>query len=145
MKGLRLYKKEKLCSAVAIDSLFSRGSGASSSLAYPLRAVWRSNRERRSDAPLVFVISVPKKRLRHAVDRVAMRRRIRESYRLSRAAHPMPDGTRIDVAFLYVADRLCDYHAVDRAMNRLLDRIAQSSSAENSVPASLPDESGTTD
>lgn len=143
MKGLRLYKKEKLCSAVAIDSLFSRGSGASSSLAYPLRAVWRSNPGRRSDAPLAFVISVPKKRLRHAVDRVAMRRRIRESYRLSRSAHPLPEGTRIDVAFLYVADRLCDYRSIDRALNRLLERIAISATATAST--SLPDESPATD
>lgn len=143
MKGLRLYKKEKLCSAVAIDSLFSRGSGASSSLAYPLRAVWRSNPGRRSDAPLAFVISVPKKRLRHAVDRVTMRRRIRESYRLSRPAHPLPEGTRIDVAFLYVADRLCDYRSIDRALNRLLERIAISAAATAST--SLPDESPATD
>lgn len=143
MKGLRLYKKEKLCSAVAINSLFSRGSGASSSLAYPLRAVWRSNPGRRSDAPLAFVISVPKKRLHHAVDRVAMRRRIRESYRLSRPAHPLPEGTRIDVAFLYVADRLCDYRSIDRALNRLLERIALSAAATAST--SLPDESPATD
>ncbi len=146
MKGLRLYKKEKLCSAVAIDSLFSRGSGASSSLAYPLRAVWRSNPGRRSDAPLAFVVTVPKKRLRHAVDRVTMRRKIRESYRLSRAAHPLADGSRLDVAFLYVADKLCDYKSVDRAMNRLLSKIAQSTTTQKAAaPDSPSNESHSTD
>lgn len=123
MKGLRLYKKEKLCSAVAIESLFSRGSGALSALAYPLRAVWRSNPRRRSDAPVAFVISVPKKRLRHAVDRVAMRRRIREAYRLCRPSFAMPDGTRIDLAFVYVADKVTDYAAVDKAVHKLMARV----------------------
>lgn len=139
MKGLRLYKKEKLCSAVAIDSLFSRGSGASSSLAYPLRAVWRSNPGRRSDAPVAFVISVPKKRLRHAVDRVAMRRKIRESYRLNHQSTPLPEGSRLDVAFIYVADKRCDYKAVDRAMRRLLGKIAQASAdAANAIKSDSP-------
>lgn len=126
MKGLRLYKKEKLCSAVAIDSLFSRGSGAFSALAYPLRAVWRPNPRRHSDAPVAFVISVPKKRLRHAVDRVTMRRRIREAYRLCRPSFAFPRGARIDTAFIYVADSLTDYAAVARAMDRLMTRIQQS-------------------
>lgn len=124
MKGLRLYKKEKLTSAVAIEQLFSRGSGAFSTLSYPLRAVWRPNSARHSDAPLAFVISVPKKRLRHAVDRVQMRRRVREAYRLARPDFPMPEGTRIDLAFIYVADRLTSFADVDQAVRRILARIA---------------------
>lgn len=126
MKGLRLYKKEKLCSAVAIDSLFSRGSGAFSALSYPLRAVWRKDDKRRSDAPIAFVISVPKKRLRHAVDRVTMRRRIREAYRLCRPSFPFPDGTRLDVAFIYVADRLTPYSDINSAVNRIMERLSAS-------------------
>jgi len=124
VKGLRLYKKEKLCSPVAIDMLFGgRRAGVQSAIAYPLRAVWRDNPGRRSDAPVTFLITVPKKRLHHAVDRVAMRRRIRESYRLARPAFAMPDGTRIDLAFIYVADRLMPYASVDRAMHRLMERV----------------------
>ncbi|MDE6288762.1 MAG: ribonuclease P protein component [Muribaculaceae bacterium] len=139
MKGLRLYKKEKLCSAVAIDSLFSRGSGAFSALSYPVRAVWRKDDKRRSDAPIAFVISVPKKRLRHAVDRVTMRRRIREAYRLCRPSHPLPADTRLDVAFIYVADRLTPYSDVNRAVNRIMERIAASL---NPLPANeSPEES----
>ncbi|MDE7125570.1 MAG: ribonuclease P protein component [Muribaculaceae bacterium] len=127
---LRLYKKEKLCSTVAIDQLFGRG-GASvsikSALAYPVRAVWRSNCRRRSDAKVQFLVSVPKRRLRHAVDRVQMRRRIREAYRLARPDFPMAEETRIDVAFIYVASELTPFASVDRAIRKLLDKIAASS------------------
>lgn len=125
MKGLRLYKKEKLCSTVAVEQLFMRGSDTTGTLDYPLRAVWRHNPRRHSDAPVAFLISVPKKRLRHAVDRVAMRRRIREAYRLQRHLYPMPQGTRLDLAFVYVADRLMPYSAVHAAMGKLLARMQQ--------------------
>lgn len=134
MKGLRLYKKEKLCSTVAIDALFGRGNSATASLAWPLRAVWRHNPRRHSDASVAFVISVPKKRLRHAVDRVTMRRRIREAYRLARPDIPMPAGARFDLALVYVGDRLTDFATVDHAVRRLMARIA-----ETSVPVSSPD------
>lgn len=126
MKGLRLYKKERLCQTTAIDRLFARGSGASAAIAFPLRAVWLTGVHRPSDAPVAFVISVPKKRLRHAVDRVTMRRRIREAYRLCRPGHPMPADARVNVAFIYVADRLTPYAAVNRAVNRLMDHITAS-------------------
>lgn len=70
------------------------------------------------------MISVPKKRLRHAVDRVTMRRRIREAYRLLRDAHPMPEGARFDVAFIYVDSSLQPYSKVASAMEKMLSRIA---------------------
>lgn len=125
MKGLRLYKKEKLCSPVAIDRLFCRGGGAAGALAFPLRAVWLTGVQRRSDAPVAFVISVPKRRLRHAVDRVTMRRRIREAYRLCRPDFPLPDDARVNLALIYVADRLMPYADVDRALRRLMRKISE--------------------
>lgn len=138
MKGLRLYKKEKLCSPVAIEQLFARGGGAQSALVYPLRAVWRHNPRRKSDAPVAFVISIPKKRLRHAVDRVAMRRKVREAYRLARPLFPMPEGVRIDLAFVYVSDKLKDYASVERAVHSLLSRMVGGVSAEHEGQANQP-------
>ncbi len=130
----RLYKKEKLCSAVAIEQLFSRDSLADGALAYPLRAVWRFNPRRSSDAPLCFLVSIPKKRLRHAVDRVTMRRRVREAYRLNRHGVVLPDGARIDIAFIYVASGLKSYRSVESAMRRLLEAVAASINAPDDTP-----------
>jgi ribonuclease P protein component len=124
--GYKLYKKEKLCSVIAIGQLFD-GSGADchAALAYPLRAVWRENRRRSSDAPIQFLISVPKKKLRHAVDRVQMRRRVREAFRLNRHSHPLESDRRVDVAFIYVAKTLEPYARVESAMHRLLKKISE--------------------
>ena len=124
MKGLRLYKKEKLCSATAIEALFDRSAAAAAetlhALAYPLRAVWRQNPGRRADCPQ-FLIVIPKKRMRHAVDRVALRRRVREAYRLNREL--LDRTARTDIALIWVADTAKPYADIERSMRRLLSRI----------------------
>jgi ribonuclease P protein component len=120
----RLYKKEKLCSQIAINQLFAPGADdTKSTLAYPLRAVWRENNRRHSDAPIQFLISIPKKRLRHAVDRVTMRRRVREAYRLNHQQLEVK-GVKIDVAFIFVGAKLIEYSAVERAVKKILTQIA---------------------
>lgn len=126
MTSLRLYKKEKLRSTNAIERLFSpRGVTAdtpvASVMAYPWRMVWSVSPQRASVAQ--FLITVPKKRLRHAVDRVRMRRRCREAYRLSRHLLPSP-CPGIDIAFIYVADAVTPYSKTLRAMTKMLSSIS---------------------
>lgn len=121
-QGLRLYKAEKLCSETAIGILFDRANAeVSSTLAYPLRLAWRINDGRRGPECAQFLISVPKKRLRHAVDRVTMRRRIREAYRLNR--HLLPQGVKVDLAFIYVASEMLPSARIVPAMRKLLSRV----------------------
>ena len=124
MKKFGLYKKEKLCSSRAVEILFSPGGAEFSRLCYPLRAVARRNGLRKSDAPVAFLITVPKKRLRHAVDRVQMRRRIRESYRLNHHDYPVADSERIDLGLVYVADKLMPYSAMEKAMKKILSELS---------------------
>lgn len=131
MKTFGLYKKQKLCSPTAIDSLFGPGgSPDSSALLYPIRAVWRNNPGRRSDSPVAFLISIPKRRLRHAVERVLMRRRIREAFRLNHQSYPLPEGYRVDVAFIYVGNRTHSYATVERSVRRLLENIQRHYAAD---------------
>lgn len=123
---MRLYKKQKLCSTTAIDMLFAPGQGSKGALAYPLRALWRNNSSRRCDAPVQMLISVPKKRLRHAVDRVKMRRRVREAFRLNHQDFTPQPGTRLDMAFVYVGNGLEPYALVEQAVRRLLEKAVNS-------------------
>ena len=124
MKKFGLYKKEKLCSSRAVEILFSPGGAEFSRLCYPLRAVARRNALRKSDAPVAFLITVPKNGYRHAVDRVQMRRRIRESYRLNHHDYPVADSERIDLGLVYVADKLMPYSAVEKAMKKILSELS---------------------
>lgn len=128
--SFRLYKIEKLCSKTAVELLFSnykdddRIGGAA--LSYPWRLVWRVNDNRSDSQPrniAQFLITVPKKRVRHAVDRVLLRRRCREAYRLNR--HLLPQGVPLDLAFLYVGKVgwLASYGVTVRSVVRLLSQI----------------------
>lgn len=121
---LRLYKKEKLCSEIAIARVFNRADPATSSAsAYPLVASWQLNMTRVIKCPR-FLASIPKKRVRHAVDRVGLRRRVREAYRLHRDL--IPSDAPIDVAFVYVGKTPMPYAVIEKSMMRLLDRINKS-------------------
>ncbi len=137
MVGQRLYKIEKLRSEIAIGQLFDRSNPAAQSvMAYPLRVVWTVNlsrlaametsseTSRRKVAPCPqFLVSIPKKKLRHAVDRVQMRRRVREAYRLNR--HLIPKDIPLDIAFIYVATEVLPYAEVLKGVTRILTRISK--------------------
>ncbi|MDE6655265.1 MAG: ribonuclease P protein component [Muribaculaceae bacterium] len=123
--SLRLYKSEKLCSVTAINTLFDRHAANFTLAVFPIRVFWRIADNRDKGAPMQFLISVPKKRLRHAVDRVTMRRRIREAYRLHHQDYPLPEGVKVDVAFVYVDSKLHSYQRVERSICRLLAGICE--------------------
>lgn len=110
----KLPKATRLCSKTAVDALFASGKGA---IAYPLRLISAP-----ADTPGVkFFVSIPKKRLHHAVDRVKMRRRVREAYRLMRPQ--LPDGLSLNIAFIYVADKTMAYDRIRSSMARLLESV----------------------
>lgn len=148
MTGLRLYKIEKLCSEIAIGQLFDRSNPAAHSvMAYPLRAVWTVNPSRLASLSVdtafkgnrrpaccpQFLIAVPKKKIRHAIDRVQMRRRIREAYRLNR--NLIPSDLPIDIAFVYVAGEVLPYADVLKSVTRILSRISKNLSADTDTLA----------
>lgn len=138
MTGLRLYKKEKLCGVTTIESLFassrSNVPGVSSFFAFPWRVVWRVNPSRSGQCAR-FLISVPKKRLKYAVDRVLMRRRGREAYRLNRDLFPA-ESCGCDILFVYVADRTLPYDVSSKGLRRILKHL--DSSLQNSVNENNP-------
>lgn len=135
MKGLRLYKAEKLCSRTAVSLLFEQGH---SSIAYPLRMVYRL-REPGKESPAQFMITIPKKKIRHAVGRVLLRRRIREVYRLWRRTllHPalQQAGQGVDVAFIYLDKELSSYEVIQQSVKTLLSRLGDAVQAKSEPTA----------
>jgi ribonuclease P protein component len=124
-----LRKDEKLCSRTAVDMLFGEGK---SLMAFPLRAAYRLRP--RGEHPVQFLISIPKKRIRHAVGRVALRRRVREAYRLNRRellqAPLEQSGWGVDIAFVYLDTNQAPYSVINERMVSLLTRIAQAAAQQ---------------
>ena len=120
-----------MCSRTAINMLFA---GGRSVVAYPLRAVVAVKRcgddtgsEPGQDIVAKFMITVPKKKIRTAVGRVLVRRRIREAYRLNRsvlAQALQPAGCVAEIAFLYMDTSIADYATIEASIKKLLGKIS---------------------
>ena len=81
-------------------------------------------------APLQVMITVPKKKRRHAVDRVLMRRRIREGWRLQRralraAVEAHPELRTLSVGLIYVADENIESARVHARIGKLIAKLIQ--------------------
>ena len=76
--------------------------------------------------PVQVLIAVPKKNMRHSVDRNRMKRLIREAYRLSK--HTIVDeytkaGKHLDIAFIFMGKQCVTQAETLTAINELLDRL----------------------
>lgn len=132
----RFRKEERLRLKNLVEPLFRDGEGFYD---FPLRLVWRLLDKEQLESsfrhgvpegidPMQMMVTVPKKKRRHAVDRVKMRRRIREAYRLNRMElqdlvnELNPEGT-LSLGFVYISQENEDYALVERKMKRLLQKV----------------------
>lgn len=121
MKTNTFPLKEHLKSKRVIEKLYAEGASVTS---YPLRAVFLEQEEQEPTAAIL--ISVAKRRFRHAVDRNLVKRRIREAYRTSK--HPFvgalqAKGKKMAVAILYIDTRHNSTEFIKRKMEKLLAGI----------------------
>lgn len=118
-------KSERLNSKKAIDLLFTKPDG--SMAAFPLRLVWKAVNDE-GDEPVQVLISVPKKRLHHAVDRNRMKRQVREAYRTQKHAlcnHLLSKGKKLHIAFICITDKPVESRQVHKAVGKALVRLAE--------------------
>lgn len=129
-------KSERLRHKVLVDSLFAKGKSV---YEYPLRLVYRSLTEDELKeafkiavpegiAPLQVLITVPKKKRRHAVDRVLMRRRIREAWRLQRRAlrdaiEKNENLRTISVALIYLSNENIPSAEISKKIDTLIKKL----------------------
>ena len=122
----RFNKREHLVSTRLIETLF--GSGSKALPAFPLRVVYQKVPRSTVDVPVQILISVSKKRFKHAVDRNRIKRQVREAYRHNK--QPLVDAVAGDesllVAFVWISDQHAPSAKVARQMERLVGRIAES-------------------
>lgn len=137
-RELRFRQGERLRLRTLVEQLFANGK---SLYEWPLRVVYRPLDDASLSAMfkghvpagtgrLQMLITVPKKKRRHAVDRVLMRRRIREAWRLNRqplraATDRLENIRTLSAAFIYIADKNVDYAKVERSMKSLIGKLEQ--------------------
>ena len=118
-------KRERMVSNLLIEALFDSGKSRSVS-AFPLRAVYQTTERREGSAPVQVLISVPKKRFHHAVDRNRVKRQIREAYRRHKELlwQQIPDDKMVLLGFVWLSDRHSPTVEVERRLVSILQRIA---------------------
>lgn len=137
-RPLTLPKSERLRHRQLVEANFAHGE---SIYEFPIRLCWHACSQQQAAGlfrnglpplvgPLQVMITIPKRKRRHAVDRVLMRRRIREAYRLQRL--PLKDlvvadgGIRtLSLSFIYLKNENVDSAEISRKMGKILARLAR--------------------
>lgn len=135
--GLKLPKSGRLHHRSLQERLFAEGSKLHE---FPLKMMWNSLtadelkanfRDRVPDliGPVQVLVSVPKKKRRKAVDRVLMRRRIREAFRLNRrrlllSLEELPQVRTLSIGLVYMKESNVGYSEIELKLVKLLDRLS---------------------
>lgn len=125
-------KSERLNSKLVIDKLFAGGN--SSCAVFPLRVVYMQIPEdivpdSMAEVPAAILVSVPKKRFHHAVDRNRLKRLVREVYRTNKAAlwQKLEDKDyKLAIAFVCITDSMPSFRQVNKAVCKALVKIEES-------------------
>lgn len=135
---MKLPKSARLHHRSLQERLFNEGEKL---IEFPLKLVWNALSDEQLHAnfrnrvpdligPLQVLVSVPKKKRRHAVDRVLMRRRMREAFRINRgslltAISTIAEVRTLSVGFVYMKEENVNYREVEGKMKKLLERLEE--------------------
>lgn len=117
-------KEERLCSKRLIEGLFHKGS---SFVVYPYRVVFLPDEVGDSSFGMQSILSVSKRRFKRAVDRNFLKRRMREAFRLKKAAALYPFlesyGLNMLLAFQYIGKEPVPFEIMCQRMDDTLLKL----------------------
>ncbi len=124
MTDRTLSRSERLRRLGAIRRLFESGEGG---FVYPLRYLFFAESDTRNSVRVLF--STPKRYHKRANKRNLLRRRMKECYRLRKAALHFEQGVSLDLALIYSAKERVDYRRIDSAVEKILRKVSEQISA----------------
>lgn len=126
---LTLAKAERVSGMKLPEELFNGGKSRSMS-AFPIRMIYmRTESEDCETAKTGILVSVPKRRFKHAVKRNRVKRQIREAYRKNKNIiyERLGNETRqgVVMAFIWQDNKLYDSTEVEGKIRNLLTRLSE--------------------
>ena len=122
--GFTLGKEERLKSNLAIQELLKNGRTVSG---FPLKIYWNIQEDQQQKFPARVAFAVPKRKIKRAVDRNLVKRRLRESYRQNKNIiySPLNDrGVKIFMIILFLSDELISFETLETRTIELLRKLA---------------------
>lgn len=119
MAQFNFPKEERLTHRKAIKELFAQARSSSSFL-YPYKLIFCKVPDETWRPPQILV-SVPKKKFKHAVVRNRIKRQTKEAYRLHK--HQLKTEQSLHLAFLYVGKKEHPTTFIFERMERLLQQF----------------------
>ena len=135
-EDFKFSKEGRLHHRSLIEGLFRKGK---TFYEFPFRVIWRKLTEDelqnhfRDRIPegigkIQMMVSVPKKKRRKAVDRVLIRRRVKEAYRLNRLdllnnIEGHQELRTLSFGLVYIHDANLSYKAIEESLRTLLYRL----------------------
>jgi ribonuclease P protein component len=117
-------KKQKLCSETVIKEMFSNGKSFTTSA---LRLVWKVDNNQ-DEVAVKSIIVVPKKKIRLAVKRNIIRRRMKEGYRLHKIElENMLKNKELHliIAIIYQKENILPYKTMEEEIKLILERLSK--------------------
>lgn len=118
-------KQERLCGEIRTEKLFASGKGF---IVYPLRIVYLVT-DKEENAPVRVLFSVPKKKIRLAVNRNRIKRLLRENYRINKhviVAEMEKKDASLHLGIVYLSNELTDYGCIGEKMVAAIQRLVKS-------------------
>lgn len=120
-KGEKLRKKQDL------DTLFLSKDGF---IIYPFRVVYCQLHYKEEEIPAKVLISIPKRRIKKAVQRNLLKRRTREAYRLKK--HELyqnidTENHTLAIGLLYIGNKVVSYREIDNAIDEIIRELRKRS------------------
>lgn len=139
MKQFTFPKAEHLCLKKEIEELFTAGS--QSATMFPLRTTFRVKPYGGNGPRVKVLISVSKRKFKHAVDRNRAKRQVREAYRLQKHVllERLPEGLALNMAFIWLSDKPVRSQLVHSRMLTALQRVGEKCNRITPTP-STPEE-----
>ncbi len=117
------HKSERLTGEVQVEKLYEKGQGF---IAFPYRVVYLAEGDENPTAKVL--ISAPKKRFKHAVDRNHIKRLTREAYRKNKESlYNALQEKRLSLNFAlnYVGNEMISYAQTEEKMKEIINKLIE--------------------
>tara|TARA_B100000795_G_scaffold40755_1_gene26740 strand:- start:442 stop:816 length:375 start_codon:yes stop_codon:yes gene_type:complete len=117
-------KKQRLCNETLIKEMFSDGKSFATST---IRLVWFKD-SKEDKIAIKSIIVVPKKKIKLAVKRNIVRRRMKEAYRMNKNILEnilKINDLHLSIAIIYQKEKIVPYKTVSQEIKLILERLSK--------------------